>query len=86
MKILKKGRQQRGYSSQYICTGGGDCGGGCGAFLLVEAGDFHETDSRRTKEGTLINVAFQCPACGVRTYVYANSKERELARKNGPFK
>lgn len=37
MKVLEKGREQRGWSKECRCTGNGNGGGGCNALLLVVA-------------------------------------------------
>ncbi|MFA5184881.1 MAG: hypothetical protein WC551_00130 [Patescibacteria group bacterium] len=68
MKVLKKGRAQKGWAKEFVCTCKGNGGGGCGAKLLVEKGDVrHETlyyfDECET------NVYFRCPECGVRTEI-----------------
>jgi hypothetical protein len=41
MKVVKPGREQKGWSKQFKCTGNGNGGGGCGAVLLVEEGDLY---------------------------------------------
>jgi hypothetical protein len=50
MKILKKGREQKGWTREEICTGVGNGGGGCGAKLLVEQGDLFKTYSHARDE------------------------------------
>lgn len=66
MKIIKPGRQQKGWSKQYKCTGKGNNDGGCGATLLVEQGDLFQTSSSARDE-TDYFVTFKCEACGVLT-------------------
>lgn len=65
MKVLKPGREQKGWARQSTCTGDGNGGGGCGAELLVEQDDLFETQSHCLHE-TDYYITFQCP-CGVRT-------------------
>lgn len=67
MKVLKKGRQQKGWASQQICTGNGNGGGGCGAKLLVEQGDLYKTASGHYDGSTDHFVTFSCSECGVMT-------------------
>ena len=68
MKVLKKGRPQKGWAGEFFCTGKGNGGGGCGAKLLVSKDDMYETsswsygDSSPDKFNT-----FKCPECGVET-------------------
>jgi hypothetical protein len=68
MRVLKPGRQQRGWSKEFECTGKGNGGGGCGAVLLVEQGDLYKTYSHALYE-TDTHVTFCCAACGVETDV-----------------
>jgi hypothetical protein len=41
MKILKKGRPQKGWATEAKCTWEGNGGGGCGALLLIEEEDLY---------------------------------------------
>lgn len=66
MKVLKKGRSQRGWAKEHTCTGGGNGGGGCGAVLLVEESDLFRTESHALHE-TEAYVTFKCCECGVLT-------------------
>jgi len=66
MKVLKEGREQSGWSTEATCTGAGNGDGGCGAVLLVEAGDVYETTSWARDEQTSY-ATFCCMACGVET-------------------
>ena len=66
MKVLKKGRPQKGWAGEYICTGSGNNGGGCGAKLLVEEGDVFQTQSSCLGE-TNHYITFRCPECNVLT-------------------
>lgn len=65
MKVLKPGREQKGFSVEQTCTGKGNGGGGCGALLLVERGDM-----RYYRGGGYLDrdpeVVFRC-VCGVTT-------------------
>lgn len=65
MKVLKPGRKQKGWAKQYVCTGIGNGGGGCGAKLLVEQGDLFQT-ARHCYDGSSdYYVTFACASCGV---------------------
>lgn len=66
MKILKPGRDQRGWSTTAKCTGYGNGGGGCGAELLVEQPDLFRTFTH-CRDATEEHVTFACGACGVPT-------------------
>lgn len=66
MKVLKKGRPQKGWSIEAKCTGSGNKGGGCGALLLVEQGDLFRTSSSSMGEVDHY-VTFKCSDCGVLT-------------------
>ena len=66
MKVLKKGRPQKGWSTEAVCTGAGNGSGGCGAKLLVEKEDLYQTRSHHYDE-TDYYVTFKCPCCGVQT-------------------
>ena len=66
MKVLEKGRPQKGWSVTAKCTGNGNGGGGCGAKLLVEQGDIYKTSSS-IRDETDYFATFQCPECFVLT-------------------
>lgn len=66
MKVLEKGRPQKGWSIEAKCTGAGNEGGGCGAKLLVEQADVYRTESHARDETTAY-CTFQCPECRVLT-------------------
>lgn len=66
MKVLEPGRDQRGWSIEAKCTGGGNGGGGCGAKLLVEESDLYLTHSHY-RDGSTSYVTFCCVACDVET-------------------
>lgn len=66
MKVLEKGRPQKGWAAEFTCNGEGNGHGGCGAKLLVEIGDVFETESSCRDESTYY-VTFRCPECGVLT-------------------
>lgn len=68
MKVLKKGRAQKGWAKEFTCTGEGNGGGGCGARLLVEKGDLYQTSSSCMGEVEHY-VTFCCPECSVETDV-----------------
>ena len=69
MKIVKKGRQQRGWSKEYKCTGNGNGGGGCGAVLLVSEYDIYGTSNTDYTGDTNYYDTFCCMQCGVETDV-----------------
>ena len=69
MRVLKKGRPQKGYAKECVCTGNGNGGGGCGALLLVEEGDFYQTTSSDYGGGSEYFVTFRCSCCNVQTDV-----------------
>lgn len=66
MKVIEKGRPQKGWAVESKCTGGGNGGGGCGAKLLVEKGDVYQTQSSAMGE-TDYYYTFTCPECHVET-------------------
>lgn len=67
MKVIKKGREQKGWAKEYKCTGNGNGGGGCGAILLVEEADLYRT-SRYYYDGDAdYYTTFRCSCCGVQT-------------------
>lgn len=84
MKVIEKGRPQKGWSKEFKCTGSGNGGGGCGAILLVEYGDLYITTSQ-CKDETDKFVTFRCSECGVETDIkepLPGNLERELPTKN----
>jgi hypothetical protein len=66
MKVLEKGREQKGWSTETVCTGAGNDGGGCGAKLLVERPDVFYT-SKSARDETDYFTTFECPECGALT-------------------
>lgn len=69
MKVVKKGRPQKGWAKEFTCTGKGNGGGGCGAVLLVEEGDFYQTCRSFYDGSTERYTTFRCTECGVETDV-----------------
>ena len=69
MKLVKKGRNQTGWSKEFNCTGKGNGGGGCGAVLLVSASDFYFTHSHHYDGSSERYTTFRRPSCGVETDV-----------------
>lgn len=69
MKIIKRGRPQKSWAKQFICTGTGNGGGGCGAVLLVEADDLYQTHSSSYDGSTDYFTTFRCVCCKVETDV-----------------
>lgn len=83
MKVLKKGRPQKGWTKEYTCTGRGNGNGGCGAKLLVEEGDLVRTGHHSYDGSSEYYVTFYCPECGVMTDV--NSYSGDMWKlKTGP--
>jgi len=66
MKVLKPGREQKGWSVEVTCTGKGNGDGGCGAVLLVEEDDIYRTTSSHMGETDHFET-FKCSECGVET-------------------
>lgn len=66
MRVIQKGRDQKGWSKEQTCTGKGNQGGGCGAVLLVEQDDLFNTFNH-CRDETDTFVTFRCPECGVLT-------------------
>jgi hypothetical protein len=66
MRVLKKGREQKGWATEATCTGKGNGNGGCGALLLVEQGDLFHT-YRCARDETDTFTTFRCCECGVLT-------------------
>jgi hypothetical protein len=87
MKVVKKGRNQKGWAGTFKCTGNGNGGGGCGATLLVEASDLYFTRSYDYTGDYDEYVTFSCADCGVETDI-PNSKQppRELITGKQPKK
>ena len=67
MEIIEKGRTQKGWTKEFICTGEGKGGGGCGAKLLVSEEDLYETRDDYYLGDPTYYTTFSCPCCGVQT-------------------
>jgi hypothetical protein len=67
VKVIKKGRPQKGWSREAKCTGNNNGGGGCDATLLVEQSDLFSTTSTDMGGDTDYYVTFKCSECGVLT-------------------
>ncbi len=67
MKVIKKGRAQKGWAKAYTCSGAGNGGGGCGAKLLVEHSDLYITGSHHYDGSSEYYTTFTCPECHVMT-------------------
>lgn len=78
MKVLKKGRRQKGWATEATCTGNGNGGGGCGARLLVEAGDLVRTGSHHYDGSSEYYVSFTCSECGVLNDLQAGAYPGDL--------
>lgn len=81
MKVIKKGRPQKGWAKELACTGFGNGGGGCGAILLVEEGDLYPTGSSSCDGTSETYTTFQCIACGVETDVTDSSAPRPTRKR-----
>lgn len=68
MKVIKKGSGQKGWSSEFECTGKGNGNGGCGAILFVEFDDLYYTSSSCRDETTHC-ITFSCCDCEMETDV-----------------
>lgn len=66
MRVIKKGREQTGWSQEIKCSGKGNGNGGCGALLLVETPDMFRTFQCHAGE-TDTYVTFECSECHVHT-------------------
>jgi len=66
VKVLEKGRDQKAWAKEALCTGHGNGNGGCGAKLLVEATDLYKT-FRSCRDETETFTTFTCPICQVET-------------------
>ncbi len=84
MKVLKKGREQKGWSKEFVCSGHGNGGGGCGAKLLVSEYDLYQTSSSDYGGGTDYYPTFSCVACGVETDVPWSSVSSAHMRGSRP--
>jgi len=67
MKVIEKGRKQKGWAKEHKCTGRGNGGGGCGAVLLVEEGDLYRTSNSYLDGSSDHYITFTCSECGVET-------------------
>jgi hypothetical protein len=67
MKVIRKGRKQRGWAKEYTCTGAGNGNGGCGAVLLVEEGDLYHTYHHSYDGSSDTFTTFRCCQCSVQT-------------------
>ena len=72
MKVLKPGREQKGWSTEATCTGKGNGGGGCGATLLVEEEDIYQTAHHSYDGSSDYFNTFRCVSCGVETDLKAD--------------
>ncbi len=83
MKLIKKGRDQQGWTKEFDCTGARRGGGGCGAVLLVGELDLEpcRTGVDYLSAGDA-SVLFRCCECGVKTVVEAPS--RVISRVHAP--
>ncbi len=81
MKVIAKGRPQKGWAVEVACTGKGNGNGGCGARLLVDESDVFETQ-QNCRDETDYFTTFRCVECGVLTDLDGvPAHVRETARK-----
>lgn len=80
MKVLQEGTGQKSWAKEYICTGKGNNGGGCGAKLLVEATDLFHTYSH-CRDETDTFTTFKCPLCNVKTDIPNSDPPRGSVRE-----
>lgn len=84
MKVLKRGRDQKGWAIEAACTGEGYGNGGCGAKLLVEEEDLHWHEYGDGEGGMTNCIAFKCVECGVWTEIKdVPTPIREKVRSSG---
>jgi hypothetical protein len=69
MKVIKRGKMQKGWAMEFKCTGDGNGDGGCGATLLVEKGDLYLTHRYYFDGSEDTYTTFTCPCCRVQTDV-----------------
>lgn len=71
MKVLEKGREQKGWAKEFECTAHRNGDEGCGAKLLVEEADIVYTGSKHSYGDTYPDYfyGFVCPECGCVTDV-----------------
>jgi hypothetical protein len=67
MKVIEKGRPQKGWSKEFVCTGKGNRDGGCQAKLLVEFDDLFRTFHTDMTGARVVFLTFKCAECGVLT-------------------
>lgn len=80
MKVIEKGRSQKGWAIESACTGQGNGGGGCGAKLLVEKNDVYQTEGGSLGE-TEYYWTFICPECHVETDLKDVPNRHDIPRK-----
>lgn len=80
MKLIKPGREQKGWAGEYTCTGAGNGNGGCGATLLVEEGDLYFTHSSHYDGSNETYVTFKCMQCSVQTDIKPPSQVQARIR------
>lgn len=83
MKVIKKGREQRGWAKKFECTGAGNGGGGCRAVLLVEQNDVFRTTRSFCGRDTTYYATFKCCECGVLTDIQEGVTFTPRQRRDG---
>lgn len=84
MKVIKKGRSQKGWAKQINCTGKGNGKGGCGAVLLIEESDLFQTSHTDMKGETDLFVTFRCSECKVLTDISTYPKDASSLPRERP--
>jgi len=80
MRVIEKGREQKGWSKECKCTGKGNGDGGCGAKLLVERGDLFVT-TNTCRDETDYYLTFRCSECEVLTDIPENQAPAGIIRE-----
>ncbi len=86
MKIISKVNNNGEYPKQYICTGKGNDGFGCGSTLEITKEDLYKTSHTDYTGDTAYFTTFMCINCGVETDIDARihdlpNKQTWLNRK-----
>lgn len=76
MKVLRKGNSE-GWEIKRTCTGDGNGGGGCKAYLLIEESDIYLKEDNRMG----LNFTFKCPECGCETQIARKSIPQRIQNK-----
>lgn len=72
MEIIKKGKEQKAWTTKRICTGKGGGHKGCGAKLLLSPEDLYNTFKSTDGESIKQFITFTCPLCKIETDIGMN--------------